>query len=131
MLRHLLHALLVLTLALNGVGNGFAMTDAAHMEPNAGHAADIVDIVMDAPCGSHGEAAAAVADDTSGDKHMAGGDCCDGGGACDCACLHAMQAITMPARGVVADPGHALFADALGPGHPSPPRSEDIRPPIA
>lgn len=104
-----------------------AMTDAApdgHAQghAHAGHTAGESPAGLAATHAAHAEHPTPVEE--------CGSECCGEPGSCQCLCLHHAQAVVPLKLAIraVAPPGR--LATAAWDGHPSPPPSEDIRPPI-
>ena len=125
MLRHLLHWMLALTLAVAGVGN--AAASVAMLESDSGGSVDAHAMHGDATA-AHGEHADTT--DARAGHADCGSDCCIGADTCQCPCVHLAQDIAfpieLPARVLTRLPA----ASAPAYGHPAPALRGDIRPPI-
>ncbi|MGY0611778.1 CopL family metal-binding regulatory protein [Luteimonas sp. A501] len=141
-----LQILLALVLVLNGIGGAVAGVLAGLPPPVVAPAATVADNALSAmpgDCAGHADAVAnaagpgTVAPDPAADCHSTGGsDCgsdCGNTPQCRQACMHASLAVAVapsPMVGV-ARPRTDASLHRLAAGHPAPPLTSPIRPPIA
>ena len=138
MLRCILHWLLVIALALAGVGNAAASVAMGAMHargPAATVPADVPSADPHAHAAPHAAADAhmevGIPDPGAKGTHDCDGNCCTDAGGCACPCLHLVQDVAF----VPLVLGAARLAQAPGgsvpvQGLPAPVLREDIRPPI-
>lgn len=125
----LVHAVLALLLAVNGVGPALAAGTMHHAAPSASEAMShaMPMPVADADCHDAAPAQAPDAADPA--------PCCDDGSCdlagCECACLAVAAALPLPAADAPAFVPAARPERVFARAHAPPPRGAVIRPPIA
>ena len=119
----LLHLLLAILLAFDGMGAAFAAAGPAAPAPDAAHAASGTP-----PCHSTASDSDAVADATHERRAPAPDSCCDGS---DCLCLHGCGSVLPAVPRIAASTGGTVVAAHVPEDRVAPRLDDPVRPPIS